>query len=130
MGKSKHYNPHHYSPLSITHHCPAITHDMCSLSLPYQQLTESENRVDELTEEVSNVISKTCNCDFSQSYISMPTLQCAPVNPDISNILLYQARVQEGGGSPLNYRHLVTVLEATANTSFRYKVSQTSEKSY
>ena len=88
------------------------------------QLSEGEERIDELTEEVTRIISKGCNCDFSSVFVSMATLQCSPDNPDSSNILLYQARVQEGGESPLNYHRVASILEAAAasNTSFRFRV--------
>ena len=89
------------------------------------QLQDSEERVKSLTEAVANIVSKGCDCDYSPAYISKPTLQCSSVDPDSTNILLYQARVQEGGEAPIDYRRLVTILEEAKGTSFSLMVRKT-----
>jgi hypothetical protein len=85
---------------------------------------DSKERVKRLTEEVANIVSKGCDCDYSPTYISTPTLQCSCVDPDSTNILLYQARVQEGGEAPIDYRRLVTILEEAEGTSFSLTVRE------
>ena len=86
------------------------------------QLIDGEERVAGLTEEVADIISKGCNCDFSPTYISTPTLLCSPEDPDSTNILLYQAKVQQGGETPIDYRQLLAILKKANGTSFSFKV--------
>ena len=86
---------------------------------------DTKERVKSLTEAVANIVSKGCDCDYSPAYISKPTLQCSSVDPDSTNILLYQARVQEGGEAPIDYRRLVTILEEAKGTSFSLMVRET-----
>ena len=95
------------------------------LILSLLQLTESEERVRTLTEEVAALVSTGCNCHYSSAYISSPTLQCSTTgDPDSSHTLLYQARVTEGGDTPINYQHLVTILEDSKGTSFSFMVRE------
>lgn len=79
--------------------------------------------MDALLEEVASIISKDCNCDYSSSYLTQPTLQCAP-DQDSSTTLLLQTRVQLGGDTPapIDYGRVVEILEAAEGDPIRFRV--------
>lgn len=68
------------------------------------------------------IIQEGCNCDFSSHYISEAILKCPNVSPDKSDMVLFRARVQEGGRSPVPYSDILTYLEAAQSKSFSLKV--------
>ena len=72
---------------------------------------------------VVGFIQERCSCDFSSRYISEAIFKCPAADPDKSNKVLFRARVQEGGSSPVSYGDIVTYLEAAQSKPFTLKVN-------
>lgn len=88
------------------------------------QLSETEEKAEELSEEVATIIQEKCSCDFLSDYLTSPTLQCPTPNPDSSNEVVFRACVLESNGNPIAYSNVIEHLEAARGTSFSFKVKR------
>ena len=87
------------------------------------QFTDTAEKVDKLTEEAVSIIREGCGCDFSSHFISSPILQCLSTHPESSDQVLFRARIQKGGGSPVTYSDVMSYLEGAKDTPpFDFKV--------
>ena len=104
-------------------------HYVTALPMPPIQLKETEEKADQLSVKVAEIIQQHCSCNFPDEFISNPTLQCPAANPDSSNKVLFRAQVQMGGANRLSYSDVIVHLEEARDrtgdidtSSFSFKV--------
>ena len=90
--------------------------------MPPIQMSETEEKADQLSVKVAEIIRHHCSCHFPAEFISSPTLQCPAANPDSSNEVLFRAQVQMGGANRLSYRDVIVHLEEARDAPFSFKV--------
>lgn len=108
--------------MRTTTHCQTMSKQFILLFCCSYQLSETEVKAKELSEEVAAIIQKQCSCNFLSEDLTSPTLQCPTSNPDTSNEVLFRACVLKAKDNHLPYSNVTTYLEEARGTSFSFKV--------